>query len=382
LPRLAGAALLTAAWSVAAPPVGAAQQVSASVDAGIARVEYDGFLPSGAASVSPAVRVVSDNVSFTARGTWLGFESGNSSVQALVAGSAFTAPFGGGRWRAEFSGTAGTSVYAGFVGFAHLLGRGRLHYVGFERGLWLAATTGRTYLNDEARPVRALALGVWSGSRVRNVALSAGTTKVGDTSYTDVEGSGYWRAGRFELEGSIGARGGRGGGRGVYGEASTVFSLTRRTGLTLAAGRYPTDPTRGSVSGRYASIGVRLSTVSPQPLPRTDPAWPRPPVLPAATTGTNGHMPAAALAVESSSGGARLVVVAPTAGLVEIMGDFTDWQPVALTLVNGKWRFDGRIPSGLRRLNVRIDGGPWAVPLGATIVRDDFDDVVGAIVVP
>src|SRR6185503_14934731 len=112
---------------------------------------------------------------FTARGTWLGFESGNSSLQGLVAGSVFTRPSG--HWRGEFSGAAGTSVYAGFLGFAHLLGRARLHYLSAERGFWLAGTFGSTYLSDEGRPVRSMAAGFWNGQQSANIALALGTTK-------------------------------------------------------------------------------------------------------------------------------------------------------------------------------------------------------------
>src|SRR5437870_9774039 len=58
----------------------------------------------------------------------------------------------------------------------------------------------------------------------------------------------------------------RGAGHGVYGEASTTFTLGERTALLISGGRYPTDPVSGSVAGRYLSAGLRLRT----PLPRSE----------------------------------------------------------------------------------------------------------------
>ena len=40
------------------------------------------------------------------------------------------------------------------------------------------------------------------------------------------------------------------------------------------------------------------------------------------------------------------------------------------------------IPSGLHRLNVRIDGGAWIVPAGMTRAADDYGDEVGIMAVP
>jgi len=77
-----------------------------------------------------------------------------------------------------------------------------------------------------------------------------------------------------------------------------------------------------------------------------------------------------------------LVVRAPGAVTVEVMGDFTDWEAVKLTRVGEEWRFVTPLATGTRRFNVRIDGGSWSVPQGATLEHDDFGDAVGTIVVP
>jgi hypothetical protein len=375
---LGRATALGAAWSLAALRASSAQ-VSVSMDLGASRVEYDGFLPSAAFSASPALRFTSPTASFAARGTWLGFESGNSSVQALLAGSIFTPAAR--RWRGELAATAGASSYEGLASFAHALARGRVHYLHRSGGLWLAGTVGRASYDDGTRPVVAAAAGVWQGRRLMNVTLAISATRVGDTAYADVEGSAYWQRGRLELEGSLGARGGRGGGRGVYGEAVATIALSQPVALTLGLGRYPTDPIRGSVSGRYASAGVRLTALAPRPTPRPIPAWPQPQILPA-MSGTNGHVAVATVTLEITAGKPVLLVRAPGAALVEVMGDFTDWQAVVLTRVGDVWRLDTHLAAGLRRLNVRVDGAAWSVPMGATLTHDDFGATVGTIVVP
>lgn len=375
---LGRATTLGAAWSLAVLRAGSAQ-LSVSMDVGASRVEYDGFLPSAAFSASPFLRFTSPTASFVARGSWLGFESGNSSVQALLAGSIFTPATG--RWRGELAATAGASSYEGLASFAHVLARGRVHYLHPAVGLWLAGTAGRASYDDAARPVIAAAAGVWKGQRALNFTVAVSATRVGDTAYADIEASGYGQRGRLEVEGSLGARGGRGGGRGVYGEAVATVALSGALALTLGLGRYPTDPIRGSVSGRYASAGLRLTALAPRPAPRPAPAWPQSPVVPAAAS-TNGHATAASVNVEITAAGPVLVVHAPGAGFVEVMGDFTDWQPMALTRVDEVWRLDARLAPGLRRFNVRVDGGAWSVPLGATLAHDEFGATVGTIVVP
>jgi hypothetical protein len=41
-----------------------------------------------------------------------------------------------------------------------------------------------------------------------------------------------------------------------------------------------------------------------------------------------------------------------------------------------------RIPSGVHRVNVRVDGGRWTAPAGTTRVTDEFGSEVGMVAVP
>jgi Carbohydrate-binding module 48 (Isoamylase N-terminal domain). len=80
---------------------------------------------------------------------------------------------------------------------------------------------------------------------------------------------------------------------------------------------------------------------------------------------------------------ARLVRVhAPHAMSVELAGDFTDWEPVALRRGDDdEWSAVIVIPKGTHRVNLRVDGGPWGVPPGIPALNDDFGGVVGVLVI-
>jgi 1,4-alpha-glucan branching enzyme len=113
------------------------------------------------------------------------------------------------------------------------------------------------------------------------------------------------------------------------------------------------------------------------------PAYPR--ALPANPAGVDdGAASAALVAVRQASGDRRtLVLRAPGATAVEVMGDFTDWIPLTLeSRGGGEWEITLMIPAGLRRLNVRIDGGAWEVPIGATPSVDEYGTRAGLIIVP
>jgi hypothetical protein len=67
---------------------------------------------------------------------------------------------------------------------------------------------------------------------------------------------------------------------------------------------------------------------------------------------------------------------------VEIMGEFSDWQPLPLAAAApGLWTLTLQLAPGVYRFNVRVDGGDWFVPPGVPAVDDDFSGRVGVIVV-
>lgn len=78
----------------------------------------------------------------------------------------------------------------------------------------------------------------------------------------------------------------------------------------------------------------------------------------------------------------ELTLLARGAREVLVEGDFTDWQPRALTRA-GEGRFGGTfiVQASLIRFRVRIDGGRWHVPPGLAVDIDEYGDEVGVALV-
>lgn len=367
MPRAAGLALAAA---LAAGPADA--QTRASLDAGISQVEYAGFLPSAAFSLSPSLHIVGERTAFFAQGTWLKFESGNNSIQGLVAGSVsvLTAP----GLVAELGAELGGSRYEGFARFSHILGRARLQ---FDRG-WIAATAGFAEFGSARGSVEGVSLGLRRDLRDVTIALAGAGTVIGDAGYADFGTTlRHGRPGGLEAEAAVSARAGDpGGDPGPYVEASLTVPLTDHAAVVIAGGRYAADAVRGNVAGRYITAAVRLTA----PLRHRR----RPPlVMPPGPVADDGATASVALVDVRRGRGDTCTLVFRAASPIEVMGDFTDWVPTALEPAGlDLWSVTLPIAPGRHRLNARLSGGPWGVPVGATPVADDFLGLVGAVVIP
>ena len=172
-----------------------------------------------------------------------------------------------------------------------------------------------------------------------------------------------------------------GGGRGVFGEGSAAVTISPEAAFVLSAGRYPTDVVSGSIAGRYVTAALRVGTIRiHRPAARVISIDAPVPPAPSGSNGTETR-----LTIQTRPDDVLLTVYAPHAGLVEISGDFTDWQPVQLsrnTADHESWVGTFRISSGIHRINVRRDGGPWLVPGGTRRSPDDYDGEVGIFIVP
>jgi len=357
------------------------------LDAGISYVEYDGFLPSGAASIAPSVRWDHPRGRgfVSARGTYLRFESGNRSLDFSARGSFFV-PLAR-RWRGELGGGVGASDYASIARFSHGIVDARIHLMDQSRGGWLATSVGRSSFGDGPRPVAVIAMGVWLLGNDASIFASIDRSFVGDTAYSDLRSSARVQRGGIQFDGTLGARVfSTGAGQGVYGEASALVPLGRSTALIVAAGRYPTDVITGSIAGRYVSAGFRLGKLG-----FSRPARPQQPqaVIPYSSGGAAGSgSPAGARLEIRTRGGdepVQFTLYAPGAVAIEISGDFTDWQPIQLqrsATSRDAWEGSFRIARGIHRINVRRDGGAWMAPAGTTRSADDFGGEVGVFLLP
>jgi hypothetical protein len=77
-----------------------------------------------------------------------------------------------------------------------------------------------------------------------------------------------------------------------------------------------------------------------------------------------------------------LLIDAPKAERVELMGDATQWTVTPMTRNrNGRWRTELKLAPGVHRISVRADGGKWIAPPNLPIGNDDFGSPVGMIIV-
>lgn len=77
-----------------------------------------------------------------------------------------------------------------------------------------------------------------------------------------------------------------------------------------------------------------------------------------------------------------LLIDAPRAESVEIMGDATEWNVTHMhRSANGRWRAELKLAPGIHRITVRTDGGSWIAPPGLPAGNDDYGSPVGMMVV-
>ncbi len=77
-----------------------------------------------------------------------------------------------------------------------------------------------------------------------------------------------------------------------------------------------------------------------------------------------------------------LLIDAPKAESVELMGDATQWLVTQMTRSrSGRWRAELKLAPGVHRITVRADGGKWIAPPNLPIGNDDYGSPVGMIVV-
>ncbi len=66
----------------------------------------------------------------------------------------------------------------------------------------------------------------------------------------------------------------------------------------------------------------------------------------------------------------------------EIAGDFTDWKPVPLLRLHAGWWYETlRVPPGVHRVQLRLDGGAWQAPPGLPRADDGPGGPSGTLVV-
>jgi hypothetical protein len=187
------------------------------------------------------------------------------------------------------------------------------------------------------------------------------------TQYDDVSIGVGWANRTFRIDGALQQRLGlqefrsRAWHLEMAAQVSPDLTLFGSTGRTLS--RITVDlPARG-----YTTAGIRWAIGG-----RRTP--------PARADHNRAH---AAFLLEREGELVHLLVRSEHASRVEIAGDFSDWEPVALSPAReGWWAMSRPLAPGLYHVNVRYDGGAWLAPAGLPTERDEFGGSVGVLVVP
>jgi hypothetical protein len=187
-------------------------------------------------------------------------------------------------------------------------------------------------------------------------------------SWSDAEMRVVWARGRWAVDATLGGRLASGDiESSMWTQVQALYALGPRVALIGATGNQAADPEFGWKRQSFASLGVRLLG-APEP----------PAQLPAEVRPT-----AADFRVVPLRGEEHLVRVrVPNARMVELSGDFTAWQPLALSRASSDWwQATVTIPPGTHHVNIRVNGDAWTAPPGTPSIEDEFNGTVGLVVV-
>jgi hypothetical protein len=361
-----------------------AQSTGISIDAGALSMQYADSIESSAIAITPSLWADSRLTSLSMTGTLSEFTTGGWSAQGSADASVFTNRRG--LFLGELEGTGGGSSRNDGSRTGQVLGSARIHLATDNHGVWLGAGLGSTWYGATWRNVRQAEAAAWARLGALTAFASAIPVVIADSiRYTDAQAAASLSFPRFELSGSGGFRSGSrlptlGGTAKSWGSASVSGWIAPWHALVASAGTYPVDLTQGFPGGRFASLSLRFgarrfppAVTSVTEVSDIRSSAPAPPSAPGISSFD---------IIATAAGTRELRIRAVSAGSVEIMGDFTSWQPVSLnTAGTGWWTVRLPIMPGIHEMNVRVNGGPWVVPPGLTARSDEFGGKVGVLVV-
>jgi hypothetical protein len=365
--------------ALAATPLQAQWQVTA--DAGVSRLNQTGLPQSNALTLGMNLDMLGDRTAFqsgflaaqTAADRWTG--------QGVVAASLRGA-----------SGRAARFDLTGFVsGFAATSERptvssellAQLRGGATESGGAIGLGGGVFSHNGSAAPLLHVQADAWRTvnenqllgemSLVRTQLMAgpdilAVGTRLATLSYADFSAS--WRRDLPGLSfGAVaGIRAGIDGPTSADGWATAegVAWMTPYSAIVAGIGRTLEDAVRGTPRTRFVSLAIRFAA-------RPQPSLGKPRARVAGIV---------VVAEPSSDGRQRIEVRGATGERVELMGDFTSWNPVTLEREGAVWRTEWLVSAGLHRIALRIDNGAWIAPANLPRATDDLGGVVGLITIP
>jgi len=322
------------------------------------------------------------------------FDDGHWSVQGDLSGTRYTkpltipeitVPFARNYYipfframRGEMTLTVTGSAQQGLMPTIHFLPQARVHFLDLQRGLWAGGGFGRTFDGDQWRTTLLGDVGAWMRYGGTVVSMSSRPQQLQNGDLLNDFGATVERTmGKVSLSTTMGYRLGQSS-RVELGWVSVgaTFPINQRLLATASVGNFPSDLLQQLPGARFVSLSIRLPSRSR--FPRRDD---RVALQSQPAVAVDGVV--LRLATVDSSQTARVVRVrAPASDRVELMADFTEWEPVSLVRTPaGVWEITLPITSGSHRLNVRLDGGDWVVPTNLARVTDEFGSVVGLLLV-
>jgi hypothetical protein len=338
------------------------------LDASGTRVRFDTVATLTSGSVGPFLEWQRGGAFTTLSGSVSGFERGDWAAQGRGDLSLLVDPLGPlSPLRLELVGAvAGTYHTRGFR-TAATRGELRFHVSGRYVGVWAGSVAGTGWVSsgDALATAAGATTGVWGRYGPTRVGLSFVPLRIEGSWFPEVDLRGSSLAGPVEVAAYGGWRGSpaaSGIDASARGGGSATWWVTQNVALVLAGGSYSSDLLQGLPGGRFLAGGLRLATRRPLVL---------------------SVRPVAPPAYRREDGSGRLRFVVPGARRVEVVGDWTQWQPVPMERArDGAWVLNVALPSGVYRFNVILDGEQWAVPSGVASVDDGFGGQTGVFIVP
>lgn len=310
---------------------------------------------------------------------------GSLSAQGIVSASLFAPPFRRSRW--ELGASLSSFGASRSLPTVNAMAGVRQHFATSRAGAFVGAYGGGIVVEDIWRHAVVGQAGGWLRRRAEFVSLTfsvtdtrsllrvpvpdAGAVYVETNPATYSDAVAFWQheGARVDLALGGGLRTGvRAVDAAVWGSASASLWLTPRVALVASTGRALEDVVRGLPRTRYHTFALRVGFRD-----RVRAFTPRP------------RLPddAPLLTVEHAGDGLHAIRVrVPGASMVELMGDFTGWEPRVLVPSGGRWQLDWKLSPGVHRVAIRVNGGEWRVPANLPSVADDFGGTVGLLSIP
>jgi len=357
----------------------AAQRTDFSIDLQATRLRYADTVHASGASISPELRLDGEQASLRVAGTYAQFANA-WSMDGTLDGSVFTPEYG--PWSLEVGTSLGGSTHedGARTGSANALAR--VHAMWDHAGVWLGGAGGLVTDGISSRHVQRGDIGAWWNTTRGSATLIAEPSRIdGTTRYTDLSAMGHWRRARIDLGGLLGTRTGTSlpfldNGPSTWASASAVVWLVPKLAIVAGGGTYPVDYAQGFPGGRFASLGIRLSSRSKR-------------LTESSSTDTKSRPGFVDdVRVTKTAGGERqLQLHATNVRSVDVNGDFTGWKPHRLmpSLTpsgDGWWTIQLPRGAGTYQLVVRTNDGTWAPPPTLPTIKDEFGGVTGVLVVP